>query len=57
VDFLDELTMHVSPLNVLDVFPVRVLTAANKSGEDLTTANKSEEDSKDSASTTSLQNR
>ena len=39
------------------VFFVRVLTAANKSGEDLTTVNKSEEDSKDFASTTSLQNR
>jgi hypothetical protein len=39
------------------VFFVRVLTAANKSGEDLTTVNKSEEDFKDFASTTSLQNR
>jgi hypothetical protein len=36
---------------------VRVLTVANKSGEDLITPNKSEEDSKDSASTTSLHNR
>ncbi|KAJ6885359.1 hypothetical protein NC651_026088 [Populus alba x Populus x berolinensis] len=36
---------------------VRVLTAANRSGEDLIAANRSGEDSKDSTLTTSLQNR
>ena len=41
----------------MEVLIVRVLTVANKSGEDLITPNKSEEDSKDSASTTSLHNR